>query len=289
MTTLLHLPQELQNHCSELRAAGHRIGLVPTMGALHAGHLSLIEAVRRAGADRVVVTIFVNPLQFGAEEDLDRYPRTLQADLAQLKVHDPLIVFAPAPAAMYPSGFQTHVEVTQVTSELEGALRPHHFQGVTTVVAKLFNLAGPCIAAFGQKDYQQLCVIRRMVQDLLMPIQVLGCPIVREPDGLAMSSRNRYLSPEDRQRATALVQGLRRASAAFAAGERQVEALRQQALQSITAAVDQLDYVVLTDPDDLTVLSDSCGDRATLLVAAKVGQTRLIDNTVLGQDVLSAR
>lgn len=279
--SVVHDPADVRARCDAFRAAGQRVGLVPTMGALHEGHLSLVRAVRDAGAQRVVATIFVNPLQFGQNEDLDRYPRTLEADTAMLRELGVDLVFAPAPSAMYPQGFQTEVSVHEVTKPLEGTFRPTHFTGVTTVVTKLFNIVGPSVAAFGRKDYQQWQTIRRMVTDLNMPIEVLGCPIVREPDGLAMSSRNRYLSSEERQKALGIIRGLRKAEAAFRGGERDAHALQALVTDEIKRPFDRIDYVSVADPETLVEVSESCGDRVVFLVAAHLGGTRLIDNLVV--------
>ncbi|MDD9941352.1 MAG: pantoate--beta-alanine ligase [Myxococcales bacterium] len=283
MTETVHAAADIRKRCDAWRAAGARVGLVPTMGALHSGHLSLIEAVRGHGAGPVVVSIFVNPLQFGAGEDLDAYPRTLEADLARLRELKVDLVFAPNGAEMYPDGFQTSVSVNRITSRLEGEERPTHFQGVTTVVNKLFNIVGPCVSAFGQKDYQQWRVLCRMVQDLCMPIEVIGCPIVRESDGLAMSSRNRYLSEGQRKRATGIFRGLRAAQDAFMRGERSTSKLLAAARAPVAASFDAVDYVSLADAEDLSPIVDDQIRRATvLLAAARLGETRLIDNTVLG-------
>lgn len=284
MIQLVHAPAELRRLCDEARARGERVGLVPTMGALHRGHLSLIEEAVRRGADHVVVTIFVNPLQFGPRDDFDRYPRTLDDDVARCREAGVATVFAPERDAMYPSGFQTHVEVEQVTTMLEGASRPGHFRGVTTVVAKLFHLAGPCVAVFGRKDYQQWKVIERMARDLDMPVEVVGAPIVREPDGLALSSRNRYLSPDERERARAISAALRAAAHGFEEGERDPRALMAAAEAELTP-VDRVEYVALADADALTPLDTApIPPRALLAIAAHVGRTRLIDNLVLGED-----
>lgn len=277
-------PAALRALCDEARATGKTIGLVPTMGALHEGHLSLVHAARKRGADVVVVTIFVNPLQFGPHEDFDRYPRTLEADVARCREAGVDIVFTPARETMYPPGFQTHVEVEGLTEELEGAFRPGHFRGVTTVVAKLFHFAAPCIAIFGRKDYQQWKVLERMARDLAIPVEVVGERTVREPDGLALSSRNRYLSADERTRALAISRGLRRASQAFQSGERRATALVELARAEIAPAFDRIDYVALADPETLRPIEGDCGPRALLAVAAHLGKTRLIDNMVLGED-----
>lgn len=276
-------PAELRAACDEARARGERVGLVPTMGALHEGHLALIDEARRRGAGFVVVTVFVNPLQFGPKEDYGRYPRTLDADLAACAARGVSLVFAPEREAMYPAGFQTHVEVEGITQPLEGAHRPGHFRGVTTVVAKLLVLAGPCLAVFGRKDYQQWRVITRMAHDLDLPVEIVGHPTVREADGLALSSRNRYLSPEERTRALAISQGLRAARIAFDAGERDVATLERIVRAPVEAAFDRIDYVAVVDPELAPMDGDRAGDRALVAVAARIGGTRLIDNTVLGE------
>ncbi len=269
--------------CDDARARGARVGLIPTMGALHAGHLALVDRAAAVGATFRVVTIFVNPLQFGEGEDLERYPRTLEADLAACRERGIDAVFVPAPDEMYPPGFQTHVEVSSITNGLEGQHRPGHFRGVTTVVAKLFLLAGPCVAVFGRKDYQQLQTIRRMVYDLGFPIEVVGHPIVREPDGLALSSRNRYLSPEERSRALGIARGLRAADEAWAAGIRDADTLRRITRSPIADTFDRIDYVEVVDPETLEPCRGNVV-RASVVVAAHVGSTRLIDNLELGID-----
>ncbi len=285
-------PAVLRRSCDELREHGLRVGFVPTMGALHAGHLSLVQAARQHGAERVALSIFVNPLQFGPQEDFARYPRTLAQDLALCREHGVDVVYLPDADAMYPAGFQTHVAVERLTAGLDGAARPTHFQGVTTVVTKLLNAVGPCVAAFGRKDYQQWRVIERMVRDLGMPVEVLGCPIHRERDGLALSSRNRYLDPEQRRRATAIVEGLRDADAAYRDGERGVLALEAIARAPIEARFDAIDYVALADAESLETLAKPGGGALlgprppVMLVAARIGSTRLIDNAVLGHDTL---
>lgn len=283
MTEVVSAPHALRTACDRWRAAGERVGLVPTMGALHRGHLSLIDAVRAHGARRVVVSIFVNPLQFGPTEDLARYPRTFDADLASCAGDGADLVYAPDPAAMYPTGFRTHVEVESITRDFEGAVRPTHFRGVTTVVAKLFHATGPCLAAFGRKDYQQLCVVTSMARDLDMPVEIVECPIVREPDGLALSSRNRYLTDRERARATALHRGLRAADAAWCAGERKPAILEALARDELARDLDAVDYAALVDAGDLTPFAQRAEGRAVLLVAGRLGTTRLLDNAVLGE------
>ena len=282
MVDVLETPKALFAATEAFRSRGQRVGLVPTMGALHEGHMSLVAAARAAGAGKVVLTIFVNPLQFGQNEDLAKYPRTFAEDLARCERHCVDVVYHPAPDAMYPPGFQTHVEVERVTLPFEGASRPTHFRGVTTVVMKLFNATGPCVAAFGQKDYQQLQTIQRMVNDLDLPVEVLACPIAREPDGLAMSSRNRYLNEADRAKAPSIYRGMREANRAFAGGERARAILERLARAPIEAAFDSIDYVSVAHAETLEVGGETCSDDSVLLIAARLGSTRLIDNCRLG-------
>jgi pantoate--beta-alanine ligase len=282
--TLVHEPGAFRAACDAARARGERVGLVPTMGALHEGHLALVREARRRGAGFVVVTVFVNPLQFGPAEDFSRYPRTLDADVAACRGLGVDLVFAPDSAAMYPEGFQTHVEVSALTERWEGAHRPGHFRGVTTVVAKLFLLTGPSLAVFGRKDYQQWKVIARMAGDLGMPIEIVAHPTVREPDGLALSSRNRYLDPAARERALGIVRGLRAAGHAFEDGERDAARLEQLARAPVEASFDRIDYVAVADPETLEPLTGRAPDRVLIAVAARIGSTRLIDNTVLGEE-----
>jgi pantoate--beta-alanine ligase len=259
--------------------AGKRVGLVPTMGALHAGHVSLVDRSSREN-DLTVVTIFVNPKQFSPREDLAKYPRNLDDDLAKLAAAKADLVFAPSVDEMYPTGFATYVEVADATTRLEGQFRPTHFRGVTTVVMKLFQIAPADRAYFGQKDYQQSLVVRRMAADLNLPIQIVICPTVREADGLAMSSRNRYLSADDRQRALVLSRSLRETRESFVAGERNSAKLRTAIESQIAAAGATLDYVSVADPDTLAEL-DQIKSSAVVLIAARVGNTRLIDNEIL--------
>jgi len=256
------------------------VGFVPTMGALHEGHASL---VRRSAAenDTTVVSVFVNPTQFGPSEDLDKYPRTLEADLALCKQAGAHAVFTPDKSMMYPPGFATWVTVDGMTDRLCGKSRPGHFKGVTTVVTKLFNLVQPTRAYFGQKDAQQALVLTRMARELDMPLEVITCPTVREADGLAMSSRNRYLSAPDRLRALALSKALRAIEAAFSQGQREVQALRQIGLQVLTPGVDRVDYLEILSAHDLGDISRIEG-KALCAIAAYVGTTRLIDNVLLG-------
>jgi len=259
------------------------VGFVPTMGALHAGHLALaVEAKRRAGL--VVVSIFVNPTQFGPSEDLARYPRDLEGDLRKLAPAGVDVVFAPDGAAMYPPGDETRVRVGATAAPLDGAHRPGHFEGVATVVTKLLGAVGPCVAVFGRKDYQQLLVVRRLVADLLLPVEIVGHPIVREPDGLALSSRNAYLSAGERTRALAIVHGLDAASRRFASGERAARTLEQIVRVGLEPAATSIDYVEARDADTLAPIAGDVAGRAVLAVACRVGTTRLIDNVVLGED-----
>jgi pantoate--beta-alanine ligase len=255
-------------------------GLVPTMGYLHQGHLSLVQRAR-ADCDHVGVSIFVNPAQFGPNEDLSHYPRELERDLGLLQPLGVDLVWAPPPEEVYPPGFQTWVTVEQISAPLEGKHRPGHFRGVATVVAKLFNAFTPDRAYFGQKDAQQVAVISRMAHDLNFPLEIVVCPIVREPDGLALSSRNVYLGPDERQAATVLNRALTAARQAYVAGERDGDALR--AILSSSLAAEPLareEYVSVADPDTLDELPQ-VDQRALLSMAVRVGKTRLIDNLLL--------
>jgi pantoate--beta-alanine ligase len=259
------------------------------MGALHPGHMSLVDAVRRAGARKVVLTIFVNPLQFGPKEDFTRYPRTLDHDLALCSDAAVDVVYAPATGTQYPPGYQTYVEVQEITRRHEGAFRPGHYRGVTTIVAKLFEAAGPCVAVFGRKDYQQWRVLETMARDLDMPVEIVGCPTVREPDGLAMSSRNRYLNAEERERALAIYRGLCAADSAFRAGERDPQRLEAIVREPVAAGFDSIDYAVVCDAQTLEPCPSPVAANPVVLVAARIGATRLIDNAVLGEDRLTER
>jgi pantoate--beta-alanine ligase len=264
-------------------AAAGAVGLVPTMGALHPGHLSLVA---RASAEcaRVAATVFVNPTQFGPTEDLARYPRDLARDRKVLREAGCDLLFAPTPAEIYPEGFDTWVIPGAVSARLEGERRPGHFRGVATVVLKLLNIVRPERAYFGRKDAQQLAVIRRMVRDLDVPVEIVPCETLREPDGLAMSSRNAYLSPHERRAAPVLHRALQAARSAFAAGQRNAEALRaamRHVLESEPLA--RVDYVSVADPETLGELEQATA-RSLALMAAFFGRTRLIDNTTLGGD-----
>ena len=274
---LIRTVDELRAVVASERQLGNRIGLVPTMGALHEGHLSLAK-ISNQECNTTIVTIFINPQQFAPHEDLDKYPRTIERDLDLLaKLHVPF-VFAPTEDQIYPPGFSTFVDPPSVALPMEGESRPHHFRGVATVVLKLFHLVPADAAYFGQKDYQQSLVIRRMVEDLGFPITIRICPIIRERDGLAMSSRNRYLSPEDRGQALAISRALDTGRLLVEAGERDVDRLRNT-LRSVLgqAGISQIDYVQVVHPETLDEL-DQIGDAAIALIAAHVGKTRLIDN-----------
>jgi len=265
------------------RRAGRTVGFVPTMGALHAGHLSLVDAARKE-TDFVVVSIYVNPIQFGPAEDVDTYPRPLQADLDLCRQHGVDLVFAPSDRVMYGQTRLTTVHVADITEPLCGRHRPGHFDGVTTVVAKLFNIIPADVAYFGQKDAQQALVIRRMVRDLNIPIQIRIGPTTRESDGLALSSRNKYLDPEQRKQAACLYQALTTAKEAVAAGRRDCKVLIEQMKQVIhSAGPARIDYIAIVDPATLNPLETVAGP-ALIALAVKIGQARLIDNIVLDED-----
>lgn len=269
----------------ELRQArcqlANPLGLVPTMGFLHLGHLSLVEAARRENAS-VAVSIFVNPTQFGPQEDLATYPRDLPRDLNLLEKAGVDLVWTPTPEIMYPEGYQTWVTVERISQPLEGAMRPGHFRGVATVVAKLFNALQPQKAYFGQKDAQQAAVIRRMALDLNFPLDIVICPTVREADGLAMSSRNAYLNHEQRRAAAVLYRSLQQAQALYDSGERNAEALRRVMRQIIEAEpLAKLQYVSCADLLSLQELEGEISGQALLSMAVVIGKTRLIDNLIL--------
>jgi pantoate--beta-alanine ligase len=260
------------------RAAGQRVGFVPTMGALHEGHLSLVRLARER-ADRVVASVFVNPTQFGPNEDFDRYPRDEGRDAALLAQVGCDLLYAPAVAEMYPQGFATKISVSGVSEPLDGAARPGHFDGVATVVTKLLLQAAPDVAVFGEKDFQQLAVIRRMVRDLDIPVEIVGAATARDTDGLALSSRNAYLDADQRRTAGELNQVLRRAIARLHAGE-PISAVEADAVAALQAAgFDPVDYVEVRSPEDLSRLGPGPLDGpARILAAARLGSTRLIDN-----------
>ncbi|WP_334143938.1 pantoate--beta-alanine ligase [Rhabdothermincola sp.] len=266
----------------EQRQAGRSVGFVPTMGYLHDGHLSLM-ARSRAECDVTVVSIFVNPLQFAPNEDLSTYPRDLDRDLARCRRIGVDAVFAPDASEMYPEQILTSVSVAELSSTMEGAVRPAHFTGVATVVTKLFNIVGPCRAYFGEKDYQQLAIVRKMARDLDQPVTVVGCPIVREPDGLAMSSRNVYLDEDERAAAPVLHRALQAGAATILAGERSAPAVRHLMAGIVEAEpLARLDYAEVVDAATLRPVDPLAGS-VRLLVAARFGRTRLLDN--LGVDV----
>jgi pantoate--beta-alanine ligase len=277
---IIQSPAEMQRVSEDYRRKGKSVGLVPTMGALHEGHLSLIRRCR-AEHDLVIMSLFVNPTQFNSQADLDKYPRDLDADARRARTAGVDIIFAPSVEGIYPEGYVTTVQVERLTDRWEGAFRPGHFRGVATVCTKLFTICRPHKAYFGQKDYQQSLVVRRLTADLNLDLEIVVLPTVREEDGLALSSRNVLLSPEERRQATVLSRALFRAQAAVGAGER--DAIRlgttiEQEIRSAPLAV--VDYVGVCDPETLEPLEQITG-RAVAVVAAKFGTTRLIDNALL--------
>jgi len=272
---------EMQFACRALRLAGRSLGLVPTMGALHEGHLSLVRAAKSI-CDSTVASIFVNPTQFGPNEDLSKYPRTFEADRALLEKEGVDLVFAPGVAEMYPAGAATWVEVAEVGDRLDGASRPRHFRGVATIVAKLFHIVAPTHAFFGQKDAAQLAVLRKMVRDLNFDLEIVGCPIVREADGLAMSSRNRFLSAEERKQALVIKRALRAASDLAARGETSsAKLLTTMRLIMAQEPNARIDYVTVVSPETLEEIED-VRHGGLLAIAAVFGTTRLIDNLLIG-------
>jgi len=276
---------EFQTYCEELRAQGHTLGLVPTMGALHEGHLALVrEAAQHA--TRVVVTIFVNPTQFGPNEDFQRYPRDLAGDCQKCESAGASVIFTPNVEDMYLPGDATRVQVSGLTEHLCGPFRPGHFDGVATVVTKLLALTGRCVAVFGRKDYQQLKVIERLVQDLHLPVRVVGHPTVREVDGLALSSRNAYLSIEERVRALVIPTALSLAVAAHRAGQRLSGVLRERVVSVFAVVQLRVEYVSFAHPETLVPYADDAElpEVCVLAIAVYSGKTRLIDNVVLGLD-----
>ena len=281
MTPVVTTVEEVRAAVVAARAAGRRVGLVPTMGALHAGHAELVRAAKRA-AEFVVVSVFVNPTQFGPKEDFAKYPRTLDADRQASADAGGDLVFAPTPAEVYPDGFVTFVEVTQLDQVLCGPRRPGHFRGVATVVLKLFNMVQPDVAVFGAKDAQQAIIIRRMVRDLDVPVAVQVEPTIREADGLAMSSRNRYLSADERAVAPKIYEALREAQARAAGGEIDVARLESGLLAALAAIPGaRVDYANILDAESLSPMPRL--DRPALAaVAVFLGTTRLIDNVILG-------
>ena len=265
---------------ADMRRDGQSIGLVPTMGFLHDGHMTLVRAAR-AQCDRVVVSIFVNPTQFGPNEDYAAYPRDEARDAALLAQEGVALLWAPDVATMYPSGHSTHIEVAELGADYCGAARPGHFDGVATIVSKLFNQVGPDIAIFGEKDWQQLAIIRRMARDLDFALDILGAPIARDADGLALSSRNAYLSKEQRKAAVVFPNALKAAAKAIAGGADVVQTIARAEADIVEGGFDSVDYVALADPvslERLHVFKSS----ARLLAAARIGKTRLIDNMAVG-------
>lgn len=274
----------MQKRCEELRLAGKTIALVPTMGFFHEGHLELMRVGKRL-SDVLAISIFVNPIQFGPSEDYEAYPRDMEGDLAKARDVGVQLVFVPSVEEMYPPDHQTKVAVQRLTNHLCGLCRPGHFDGVTTVVAKLFNIVRPQLAIFGEKDYQQLTVVRRMVEDLNMAIQIVGVPTVREPDGLAMSSRNTYLNAEEKESARSLKKSLDLAAQMYREGERDARKIKRAVEDLILShPFTQIDYVNLCDPGTLEDLEE-VGDRALLALAVKVGKARLIDNCLIGTEI----
>jgi pantoate--beta-alanine ligase len=277
---IIALPDEMQGWSQAARQRGETIAFVPTMGFLHEGHLTLMHEGRKR-ATLLASSLFVNPTQFGPNEDFARYPRDFERDCEMMRKVPVDVLFAPAPDVIYPKGFQTWVEVTEMTRGLCGAHRPGHFRGVTTIVAKLFNIVQPHIALFGEKDYQQLRTIERMVRDLNFPVEIVPVPTVREPDGLAMSSRNAYLSPDERRKALALIGSLRAAEVAFSSGMRDPQQLVRVASEWLQKTPEvQLEYIEVVDAETLEQMAHI--DRPVVVaIAARVGSTRLIDNVVL--------
>jgi pantoate--beta-alanine ligase len=279
MQVLSTIP-EMRAACRAIRSGCQLLGLVPTMGALHAGHIALVRTAR-AQCGIVAASIFVNPTQFGPNEDFAKYPRTFAQDCALLQAEGVALVFAPQPEEMYPPGAGTFVEVEGVGDRLDGASRPGHFRGVATIVAKLFNIVGPDQAFFGQKDAAQVAVLRSMVRDLNFDLELVVCPTVREPDGLALSSRNRYLSASERVRALVLSRALEGIAASYRAGEKDVACLLEAARGVIAAEPEvRIDYFAIVDWETLLPLTEARAG-ALVAVAAHVGSTRLIDNTLL--------
>ncbi len=278
---ILRTVREMQERAERIRSSGKRIALVPTMGALHEGHTSLI-ALARERCDVVVLSVFVNPTQFGPNEDYRRYPRNFENDERIARDAGIDIIFHPDAAEMYPDGFLTYVVTDEVARILEGEVRPTHFRGVTTVVAKLFNAVKPHVAVFGQKDAQQLFIIRRMVHDLNFDIELIAAPIVRESDGLAKSSRNAYLDSRDRTRAASLHRGLQKAADLMMNGERDMSVVRAAVLQTLEVdSPSQVDYIAFVDPATFREVGNPTGGEILILLAARFGVTRLIDNMIV--------
>lgn len=274
--------KDMQDKCKAWKAEGRRIGLVPTMGYLHAGHLSLVRKARQE-CDIVIISIFVNPIQFGQGEDFEEYPRDIKRDLELLEAEQADAVFAPSSRDMYPEGYSTFVEVEgSITKKLCGASRPGHFKGVTTVVSKLFLICQPDKAYFGQKDAQQVTVIEKMVRELNFPLNIVRCPIIREADGLALSSRNVNLNSEQRQQAAVLNQALKAAAREIEAGQRDVETVKQGMRKLISAQPQAtIDYIEINRAEDLGEVKNLSGEKIIMALAVKFGNTRLIDNLIV--------
>jgi pantoate--beta-alanine ligase len=272
--------EDMRAACRLARSGGKRLGFVPTMGALHEGHLALVRAAR-SSCDAVAASIFVNPTQFGPNEDLAKYPRSFERDRDLLASEGVELLFAPTVEEMYPAGAVTWITVEELSNKLDGRSRPGHFRGVTTVVAKLFHIVEPDVAFFGQKDAAQVAIIRRMVRDLDFPVEIVACPIVREADGLAMSSRNAYLDPQQRKQALALQRALMRLKRSWEAGERDAGKLLAEGREEVAGEKSiRLDYFEIVDPDSLDAV-ETAANGVLVAVAAFVGSTRLIDNIVL--------
>jgi len=276
--------KEMQTHCESLRLSGKKISFVPTMGYFHEGHLSLMKYARKT-ADAVIASIYVNPTQFGPKEDFSKYPRNFERDAQMAESVGVDVIFSPTNQEMYPDAYQTYVDVEQITRNLCGLSRPGHFRGVTTVCCKLFNIVKPHSAVFGKKDYQQLAAIRRMVADLNMDLEIIGLPTFREADGLAMSSRNVYLSKEERISALTLVGALKKAQKLYREGERQAGLMIREAKALIEGAeFTDIDYIKICDTTTLEDV-DTIKGEVVMALAVKVGKTRLIDNSVLGEEL----
>jgi pantoate--beta-alanine ligase len=278
---IIRVPRIMQETCKKHRLKGRSLGLVPTMGALHDGHMSLMKRAQMEN-DALAASIFVNPLQFGPSEDLEKYPRDLDSDIGKLKDIEVDVLFLPDDGLVYPEGFSTHVEEEEISRKLCGTYRPGHFRGVATIVAKLFNIANPSRAYFGQKDFQQTMVIKKMAKDLNFDTAIVVCPTIREHDGLAMSSRNQYLDAIQRNAATSLYRSLREGSDALAAGERSVSRVKEimNSVLSAEKLITGIDYASVYDPE---TLDEAAGIRGEVLlaVAARLGDTRLIDNMLV--------
>ena len=272
--------KDLRARVARWRRAGERVALIPTMGALHEGHLELVRIAKRR-CDRAVTSIFVNPTQFAPNEDFSKYPRTFEDDLAKLRTVDGDLVWAPTPPEMYPEGFATRIVPAGAAEGLETDFRPHFFGGVATVCCKLFTQVGPDIAVFGEKDYQQLCVVRQMVRDLNLPLEIVGAETVREPDGLAMSSRNRYLSPEERAVAVIIHRVIGKVAEAAAKGRGLDKAIEAGRSELAAAGFGKIDYIAVRDAETLKEWDRKSGRPARVLAAAWLGKTRLIDNVAV--------